>query len=82
MFSITTIYVLLFVSSGFFLYVIKLIIDEIGNIVDKKFIDYLNKINKLEKENIKLNNDLKNMNTNSTLTNKKSSIPIIYGCFH
>ena len=52
--------------------------DEINNIIDSKLIDYTERINKLEKENT----NLKNLNTKSKTFNSKSSIPIIYGCFH
>lgn len=78
MFSLITIYITLFVVSSFLFYMLKLVMDEINNIIDSKLIDYTDRINKLEKENT----NLKNLNTKSKTFNSKSSIPIIYGCFH
>jgi hypothetical protein len=84
MLSVVTIYLTLFIVGTLFLYMLKLVTDEISNIIDKKFIEFANQINKLEKENIKLNNDLKILNKNSSSKNlnTKSSLPVIYGCFH
>lgn len=78
MFSLLTIYISLFIVSSFLFYMLKLVMDEINNIIDSKLIDYTERINKLEKENT----NLKNLNTKSKTFNTKSSIPIIYGCFH
>lgn len=82
MFSLTTIYSLLFATSCFLLYVLKLLTDTLYNIIDNKHFELSNEINKLKKENNKLNNDMRFLNKTSRISNIKSPIPVMYGCFH
>lgn len=75
MINIVSIYITLFIASFILLAMIKLISEELINMVDKKFIEFTNQIDKLEKEN----EQLKKMN--NTFKNKKLNfVPI--GCFH
>lgn len=69
---------MLFLASTLLLYVLLLLAEEINTIVDIKFVEFANQINKLEKEN----NDLKILNKTNNLLNRKTTIPVVYGCFN
>jgi hypothetical protein len=75
-----SVYAILFVVSFTFLYMLKIISDEIMNLIDNKFVEFTNKIEQLKKEN----EDLKKINKNKSLSfDYNIRTPIgMYGCFH